>query len=369
MKRTTTISSVWRDFKLLADNVPKLGAVLPQLLKWPAVREFSPRACLHFLPAKLALAVWVVLANLSLPMAVQAQCPAGWDSYPVTGHAIGWSFRNGGGDSIDPRNTLGKLQLNNGQSGLFRPNNTALLDNSGDTLVLNMGELLSPGSVMGLSLGYFSDTSSRMKIEYSTDLTNWSELGYYSRNTPADAFYSTFGSQVAHHFAVTVPSSGFRYLRFTRVSGSCYVEGVVYTSICRPVNCSNGITPAASVVQSGTINVTRPEAALSFSYPEGQQLYTTTTISAEAALMQAQGNSQLTVDLGTLVSNDNQIIVSLTGWSAETKRMLVYTSTDGVNFTLLSSIGKGVDGKDDRVRAGKVDDAVHHQCLFLCFAE
>jgi hypothetical protein len=156
-------------------------------------------------------------------------------------------------------------------------------------------------------------------------------------------FYSTFGSRVAHHFYFLSPASGLRFLRFTHLAGACYVEGVRYESFCRSTTCLTGVTPAASVVTGGTTNVTRPEKVLGFEYPEGQQLYTTTTISADAAVLQANGNSQLTVDLGTLVDAEKQLIISYTGWKANDRKLTVSTSTDGVNYRFLTSIGKGTD--------------------------
>ena len=283
-----------------------------------------------------------VIAGTSLAGYSQS-CPPGMTSFNIPGYAVGWKATNGGGDPIDPEMTTGPLQLSHGQFGLFRPDNASLLDAAGDTLILNMGELVTPGSVVTMSLGYFSNTASRMRIEYSTDLTTWTTVGFYSRNTSSDLFYSTFGSRVAHHFNFPVATGGLRYLRFTRLSGSCYVEGVRYESFCRSTTCLTGVTPATSVVTSGTTNVTNPEKALGFEYPEGQQLYTTTTISADAAVLQANGNSQLTVDLGTLVDAEKQLIISYTGWKANDRRLTVSTSTDGVNYRFLTSIGKGTN--------------------------
>ncbi|MCE2790817.1 MAG: hypothetical protein LW630_13010, partial [Saprospiraceae bacterium] len=216
--------------------------------------------------------LYVNFANL------KAQCPSGWQSFPTQGFAVGLQASNIGGDVIDPGKSMGAIQLADGEFGLFRPDNAGILDITGEYIIHNLGELVTPGSPVTMSLGYFSNTASRMKIEYSTDLNTWTELGFYSRNTSSDVFYSTLGSRVAHHFTFNAPAGGFRYLRYTNVS-------------------------------------------------------------SEAATMQANGNSQLTVDLGLTLNSENHIIISYTGKDANFRRLMVSTSTDGITYNLLGSIG------------------------------
>lgn len=129
-----------------------------------------------------------------------------------TGYAVGYSITG----TVDAANkALGWFELADNTGSLAWPGNAAFLNASGESLTLNFNEQISQGSTMTMSLGYINSTTARALIEYSLDGTTWTSLGYYSRGTTTDVFYSTRANRFAHKFNFTVPSGGLKFIRFT----------------------------------------------------------------------------------------------------------------------------------------------------------
>ena len=261
-----------------------------------------------------------------------AQCPSGFTSVPKNGNAIGFET-----NSVNaPQTALGPLDLNDNQSGLFSPTNAPFLDQAGQFLTLNFGELITPGSPVTMSLGFFSNTASKMLIETSADGVNYTLLGYYGASTAtglgASDFRSTYGSQVADHFTFNAPAGGIRRMKFTFQVGTSYVDGVRYQSVCRPapsLTCDPVFTPAvAAYAQNGNTSngsgVENAAGALILNYPPNSLAYpdgfglvfdgTNTGGAGNMAGIPGGGTEALIADLGTIVDKSKYIIMNLAGY-------------------------------------------------------
>ena len=257
-----------------------------------------------------------------------------------TGYASGYTTAG----SVDAAyKALGWFELDDNTGSLAWPGNAAYLNASGDALTLNFNEQISQGSTMTMSLGYINATTARALIEYSLDGTTWTSLGYYSRGTTTDAFYSTRANRFAHRFNFTVPSGGLKFIRFTWVAGEVYVEAVKYNAVDRcAATCNNNITPAVSVVSSAS--VTNPNNVLAFNYDP--PIDNATTENTDAAGFEGGSTGQMVVDLGSTISNDQYLIISLgaalAGTSPAGRQMAVSVSLDNSTWNQLGIIGNNL---------------------------
>jgi uncharacterized repeat protein (TIGR01451 family) len=100
--------------------------------------------------------------------------------------------------------------------------NSARLNNSNNTLILDLTDLVPENAIIPMTIAK-NNSAADYSIAVSDD-----NIGY----TVVEPNYNTGTPDSLQPFDVTVPTGGARYIRFQRNSGSLWVGGIEYSDIC-----------------------------------------------------------------------------------------------------------------------------------------
>ncbi|MEO1419895.1 MAG: DUF11 domain-containing protein [Pseudomonadota bacterium] len=213
-------------------------------------------------------------------------CPAGFQLTSQTGNATAVEFN--GGVLRAANATLALAPVTNTPpiaNGL-----TAELNNNGDRLVLDLGNLVPQNGTITISLGR-DGGGGNAAVNASIRLS--------AVNTGPFTLVGTYGAglgdiepgpqDVLERVTVTVPSGGAEFMEFETNNGSdLHVDGVEYTEIC---------SPAAELQADKTIALFDPTGASSsdiFAVPGNDVTYTITVTNAGGGAVDA--NTILLID-------------------------------------------------------------------------
>ncbi|OQX13716.1 MAG: hypothetical protein BWK73_11400 [Thiothrix lacustris] len=110
-------------------------------------------------------------------------------------------------------------------------NNSAKLNGTGGTLILDLGTTIPGGSSVSLSM---ARTSSSSRAVVSTSLNNSS----YSATTTLSS--ASTSDNVLAYRAYTIPAGGARYIRLVYSGSAMWVNGVSYTQVCQTYGTVSG---------------------------------------------------------------------------------------------------------------------------------
>ncbi|MEM9937698.1 MAG: GEVED domain-containing protein [Pseudomonadota bacterium] len=179
-----------------------------------------------------------------------ASCPAGFSLVSSTGNA----------DSVIVTAQFSSFALGTPETPGTTANsaNSARVNNSNQTLTLDLGNLVAEGSDIDVTMAR-DNGSGETDIQLSADNITFTTI-------------QTFNSGTNDSLAivpVTVPSGGAQYIRFERNAGRVWIGGLEYTEIC---------TSSGSLNASKTAEVYNPTPAAGevFAIPGSDVIYTLT---------------------------------------------------------------------------------------------
>lgn len=209
-----------------------------------------------------------------------ASCPAGQLLVNQPGNSTAVLTSNG---VLNASSALGALSA----AGTSPPDSVAAeINDTGDTLVLDLGALVPQFSTITLSAardGGNQGNSARVTIEMSADNTLFVSAGTYG--TPP-ATYASAAQDVLERASALAPAGGARYVRLRTVDGDdIFIDGFEYGQVCIA---SATIAAAKSVSMAGAVGNER------FAIPGNDVLYTITA--ANIGSGPADADSILIVD-------------------------------------------------------------------------
>ena len=170
-------------------------------------------------------------------------CPAGTTLINQTGNADAVVA----GNPFNPNEALGAIMLVGSPTN---DANSARLINSRPTMTLDLTDTVPENSTLILSIAR-NNNGGNYDIDSSTNVG-----GPFS----SVINFSAGPNDISQQISYTVPSGGARYVRFTRNSGSLWVDGVQYSQICQ--------TPPTA-----DLSITKDDSSLTYT-PGGTATYT-----------------------------------------------------------------------------------------------
>jgi len=163
---------------------------------------------------------------------------------------------------------------------------SAEIDDTGDTLILDLGVMAPQYSTIVLSAGRDGGNqgnTARVTIEASADNVSYTSLGTYGT---AVATYPSAAQDVLERSNVLLLTQGTRYLRFRTQDGDdIFIDGVQYSQVC---------LASATLTALKTVAVYDPGAAGLFAIPGNDVVYTIAVTNAGTG--PADSNSVFIVD-------------------------------------------------------------------------